>query len=101
MPERSSTRSNALDLIEEFVARGLAGQRAVDTILHQHNHQGGPSMPRPKAPRKNTKPFGGYQISFAGREESAEKIFGPEALTPSEMTKRLWSYIKRNRLAAR
>lgn len=45
------------------------------------------------------KAFGGYAISFKGCKESAEKIFGARPVGPSEMTKKLWAYVKRNSLA--
>jgi len=44
-------------------------------------------------------PFGGYTISFSGRSETVEQVFGKGAITPSEMTKKLWAYVKRYRLA--
>ena len=43
--------------------------------------------------------FGGYKISFKGCADSAEKIFGTTPIAPSEMTKKLWAYIKQNKLA--
>lgn len=45
------------------------------------------------------KPFGGYCISFKGRKETMEKVFGGKPLAPSAMTKKLWSYIKSKRLS--
>lgn len=45
------------------------------------------------------KAFGGYSISFKGREESLEKVFGDKPLAPSEMTKRLWNFVKSKKLA--
>ena len=47
------------------------------------------------------KPFGGYQISFAGRKETAEEIFGSTPIAPSEMTKRIWAYVKKNNLSSK
>ena len=60
-----------------------------------------------KAKRKTTKPkrktkkkaFGGYSISFKNRDESLEQVFGKGNLAPSEMTKKLWKFIKSKRLA--
>ena len=49
--------------------------------------------------RKAKKPFGGYAISFKGREESLEQVFGKTDITPSEMTKRLWKFIKSRKLS--
>ena len=47
------------------------------------------------------KAFGGYAISFKGCKDSAEKIFGGKPIGPSVMTKKLWTYVKRKRLAKR
>ena len=43
--------------------------------------------------------FGGYKISFKGCNDSAEKIFGTAPIAPSEMTKKLWAYVKQNKLS--
>ena len=43
-------------------------------------------------------PFGGMQISFQGRAETMEDVFGGKDLTPAEMTARLWRFIKRQGL---
>jgi len=47
------------------------------------------------------KPFGGYAISFSGREETMEDVFGKAKVTPSEMTKKIWKFIKAKRLASK
>ena len=47
------------------------------------------------------KAFGGYQVSFKGRKETAEEIFGRAPLAPSAMTKKIWVYIKRHKLAGK
>ena len=44
------------------------------------------------------KAFGGYSISFKNRDESLEQVFGKGNLAPSEMTKKLWKFIKSKRL---
>ena len=49
--------------------------------------------------KSKRKPFGGYAISFAGRTETVEQIFGTKPVTPSEMTKKIWVFIKSRRLA--
>ena len=49
--------------------------------------------------RKAKKPFGGYAISFKGIEESLEQVFGKTEVTPSEMTKKLWKFIKSRKLS--
>ena len=48
--------------------------------------------------RKAKKAFGGYSISFKNRNESLELVFGKPSITPSEMTKKLWKFIKSKRL---
>ena len=51
-----------------------------------------------KTKRKAKKAFGGYSISFKNRDESLEQVFGKGNLAPSEMTKKLWKFIKSKRL---
>ena len=46
-------------------------------------------------------PFGGYTISFKGRAETLEALFGADAIPPSSMTKKLWDFVKKNRLATK
>ncbi|MFQ5959954.1 MAG: hypothetical protein ACE5MG_01065, partial [Candidatus Methylomirabilales bacterium] len=46
---------------------------------------------------KSKKPFGGYSISFKGRKETLEKVFGSAPIGPSVMTKKLWAFVKRYR----
>jgi len=45
--------------------------------------------------------FGGYSINFKGCKDSVEAVFGSKPIGPSEMTKKLWAYVKRKRLAKR
>jgi hypothetical protein len=52
-------------------------------------------------PAKKKAAFGGYKISFAGRKETVEEVFGKTALAPSEMTKSLWKYVKAKKLASK
>lgn len=47
------------------------------------------------------KAFGGYKICFAGRKETVEDVFGRGGLAPSEMTKKLWHFIKSKKLAGK
>jgi len=47
---------------------------------------------------KKKKAFGGYSISFAGRKETLEQVFGKTPIAPSEMTKKLWKLVKSKRL---
>jgi len=51
------------------------------------------------ARKKKVKPFGGYVVSFENRYEELEDVFGNEPLTPAQMTKKLWKFIRRNKLA--
>jgi chromatin remodeling complex protein RSC6 len=51
--------------------------------------------------RSKKKPFGGYSISFSGRTETLEQVFGRGNVTPSEMTKKIWKFIKAKRLASK
>lgn len=61
-----------------------------------------PAQPAPApvaaAPKKA---FGGYAVSFAGRRETFEQVFGSAPLPPSEMTKKLWNYVKANKLSVK
>jgi len=56
-----------------------------------------------KATKSKTKklPFGGYAINFAGRKETVEQVFGNKPIAPSEMTKRIWKFVKSKSLANR
>lgn len=47
------------------------------------------------------KPFGGYSVSFAGRTETMEEVFGKGKIAPSEMTKKLWTFVKSKKLAGK
>ena len=60
--------------------------------------------PKKKAATKSKakKPaFGGYAINFAGRQETVEKVFGKKPIAPSEMTKKIWVFVKSNSLSNR
>ena len=48
--------------------------------------------------RGGKKAFGGYTVNFKNCEHTLEKIFGNKPIAPSQMTKKLWAYVKRNRL---
>ena len=45
------------------------------------------------------KAFGGYSICFKGRMETVEDVFGDKPIAPSEMTKRLWNFVKSKKLS--
>ena len=58
--------------------------------------------PKKKAKSKAKKPaFGGYAINFAGRQETVEQVFGKKPIAPSEMTKKIWAFVKANSLSNR
>lgn len=56
-----------------------------------------------KAAKKSgsKKAFGGFSINFDGRQETLEQVFGSRPIGPSEMTKRLWKFVKGKRLGSR
>ncbi|MBU4485235.1 hypothetical protein KKA47_07445 [bacterium] len=47
------------------------------------------------------KAFGGYTISFKGKKDTVEAVFGSKPIAPSEMTKKIWIYVKENKLAGK
>ncbi len=60
------------------------------------------SSKKTKSSTKRKKPaFGGYAINFAGRTETVEQVFGNKPIAPSEMTKKIWVFIKSNHLSNR
>ncbi|MFB5622387.1 MAG: hypothetical protein ACE5RH_00150 [Nitrosarchaeum sp.] len=54
------------------------------------------SKPKSKKPA-----FGGYAINFAGRKETVEQVFGNKPIAPSEMTKKIWAFVKAKNLSNR
>jgi len=42
--------------------------------------------------------FGGKKINFSGRKETLEQVFGNSGITPMEMNKKVWAFIKANNL---
>jgi len=51
-----------------------------------------------KTKRKTKKAFGGYSINFKNRDETLEQVFGKTGIATSEMTKKLWKFIKKKSL---
>lgn len=51
--------------------------------------------------KSKKKAFGGYTISFAGRKETIEEVFGKKPVVPSEMTKKIWAFVKSKKLATK
>ena len=47
------------------------------------------------------KAFGGYSINFKGRKETLEEVFGSKPIGPSEMTKKIWTFVKAKKLAGK
>ncbi len=43
--------------------------------------------------------FGGYTINFRGCTDTVEAVFGNKPVSPSDMTKKLWAYVKKHKLA--
>lgn len=58
-------------------------------------------MAKAKPKLKAKTPFGGYAISFKGRAETLEALFGTAAIPPSGMTKKLWDFVKLHHLATK
>jgi len=56
---------------------------------------------KPKSKSSGKKAFGGYAISFAGRKETVEDVFGKKPIAPSEMTKKIWAFVKSKSLSNR
>ncbi len=55
-----------------------------------------------KSSSKSKKPaFGGYAINFADRKETVEQVFGNKPIAPSEMTKKIWAFVKAKSLSNR
>jgi hypothetical protein len=42
--------------------------------------------------------FGGYSLNFKGCTDTLESVMGNKPIGPSEMTKKIWAYVKRKRL---
>lgn len=48
------------------------------------------------------KPFGGYTISFkSAADVTLGEVFGSAPVTPSDMTKKLWTFVKRKGLSSK
>ena len=60
------------------------------------------AAPKKKSGSKTKKPaFGGYAINFVGCQETVEQVFGKKPIAPSEMTKKIWAFVKSNSLSNR
>jgi hypothetical protein len=47
------------------------------------------------------KAFGGYTVNFSGKDETLEEVFGSKPIPPSQMTKKLWEFVKKNSLGGK
>jgi len=47
------------------------------------------------------KAFGGYTVCFKGCSDTMESVFGSAPIPPSEMTKKVWAYVKKKGLAGK
>ncbi len=47
------------------------------------------------------KPFGGYAVNFKCAEETLEGLFGNKPISPAQMTKVLWTYVKKKKLGGK
>jgi chromatin remodeling complex protein RSC6 len=54
-----------------------------------------------KAAKKGKKAFGGYTVNFRGCSHTLEQVLGRTPIAPSQMTKKLWAYVKRHKLNRR
>ena len=62
------------------------------------------TVAKKSAPAKSgakKKPFGGYSICFKGCTETLEEVFSSKDITPSEMTKAIWAYVKKKNIAGK
>ena len=55
----------------------------------------------PNKPKSGKPAFGGYAINFTGRKETVEQVFGNKPIAPSEMTKKIWAFVKAKSLSNR
>ena len=53
----------------------------------------------PKPPSGSVGVAGGYAINFKGCSDTLEEVMGAKPIGPSEMTKKIWAYVKKKRLA--
>jgi len=60
-----------------------------------------PTHEEEEEPMVKKKAFGGYSISFKGCNDSLESLFGSNPIGPSDMTKKIWAYVKRKKLGKR
>ena len=44
-------------------------------------------------------PCGGYVINFTNANDTMEEVFGKKSISPAQMTKLIWGYVKKQKLA--
>lgn len=45
--------------------------------------------------------FGGFSINFKGCTDSLESVFGSAPISPPQMTKTLWGYVKKKKIGGK
>lgn len=54
-----------------------------------------------KTTTKKKPQFGGYAVNFLGKMETMEQVFGKKPISPAEMTKVIWAYVKKYKLGGK
>ncbi len=54
-----------------------------------------------EAKSKKGQKFGGYTVNFKNENTPLKEVFGDKPVAPSEMTKKLWGYVKKKNLDGR
>ena len=50
--------------------------------------------------KKTKKPaFGWFVINFTNANDTMEEVFGKKSISPAQMTKLIWRYVKKQKLA--
>ena len=44
---------------------------------------------------KKKQQFGGIVIDFINQQKTLEELFGDKPITPADMTKKIWKYVKK------
>ncbi len=83
----------------EFNYEKLAQKKKITTKKPSRKIRSKSKTKTTSKPKSNKKPFGGYAINFSGRQETLEKVFGKKPIPPSEMTKKIWTFVKSNNLS--
>lgn len=78
----------------------MAKKKKKKRVVKRKKRKGGKKKKALKRKKRkgSKKAFGGYTINFRGCKEPIEKVFGTGPIAPSQMTKKLWAYVKRRRL---